>query len=123
MGVCRVNPCDRDEYAKNLCEKHYRRRLRTGFTSGRVLAGEACAVEGCGHPVDARDLCHGHYQRLLRGTEVDSPLQQTGRICSVPDCGRPHKAMGYCQPHYKRVLATGTLGPTSRFDRQSVKAR
>lgn len=103
MPGCNRPPCRKSD----LCEMHYRRRLRTGSPESRRQQPAVCTVEGCDQPVDARDLCHGHYQRLMRGGDPNSPLRGYGRVCSVPNCGRPHQARGYCAAHYKRVLATG----------------
>lgn len=103
--------CDRGPYSGGLCEKHYRRKLRTGSPGGRRKQPPTCTVDGCDEPTDARDLCHGHYQRLMRGGDPDSPLRGYGRTCSVVGCERPHKARGYCAAHYKRVLATGDARP------------
>lgn len=99
--------CDRSPYSGGLCEKHYRRNLRTGSPEGRRKQPPTCRVQDCEEPTDARDLCHGHYQRQMRGSNPDTQLRRPGRTCSVQGCERPHKAKGYCGAHYHRVVTTG----------------
>jgi ribosomal protein S10 len=106
-----VEGCDREGYARELCEMHYRRLIRTGDPGPASQRGEmvaTCKAPSCDNSAEARGYCHGHYLRLLRIGEADErPLRQAGRLCLIDGCDRPHKAKGYCATHYKRLLAHG----------------
>jgi len=111
MFGCSIHNCPRDVYARDMCEMHYRRVLRTGDPgpAGPITREKStCAAVECDEDAEAWGYCHGHYQRLLRnGAVSEEPLRKPGRLCSVDDCPRLHKAKGYCAAHYKRVIATG----------------
>jgi hypothetical protein len=108
---CNVQDCERDIYAKGMCEMHYRRVRRTGVvgSSGPTIRERStCVAEDCEYEAEAKGYCDGHYQRLLRHGEVgDDPLRGTEPLCSVITCDRWHHAGGLCQTHYKRQLAIG----------------
>jgi len=109
---CSFEDCDRQRYARDLCEKHYRRLMRTGSPEGHLTGPPVCTVDGCDRGVDAKGLCHGHYLRLIRTGDVkaDRPLgPRTRGTCDVTGCDRPHQARGYCVAHYRRLLVYGTV--------------
>jgi hypothetical protein len=107
MAGCSVIDCPRDAYARDMCEMHYRRVLRTGNPGPAGLKPKEkslCTAPDCEKYVEARGYCHGHYQRLLRNGFVgNEPLRQRGRVCSELNCGRAHHAHGLCATHYKRL--------------------
>lgn len=118
---CGFEDCERKVAARNLCDMHYRRLLRTGKPEGLPSnPPQPCSVPSCEAMAEAHSYCHGHYQRLLRVGRVEkTPLRGYGRLCSIPGCGRPHKARGFCQPHYKRFLATGDPRPDEPIREQA----
>jgi HNH endonuclease len=106
MAGCSVIDCPRDAYARDMCQMHYRRVLRTGDpgpAGPKSRERSLCTAPDCDQYAEARGFCHGHYQRLLRNGFVgDEPLRQRGRVCSELNCGRAHHAHGLCATHYKR---------------------
>jgi hypothetical protein len=114
--LCRVHGCARPAYARELCQAHYRRQLRTGSTSATRPVGEqpsptACAVDGCDRTATERGWCHAHYLRWIRLGEVQ-PQQTISRRrqperCSVPGCDRQTHSAGLCRAHHKRLLKHG----------------
>jgi len=115
MAACSIDDCPGDLYARDMCEMHYRRVLRTGDPGppGPIKRQKSrCTAPDCEEDAEARGYCHGHYQRLLRkGTVSEEPLRKPRHLCSVDDCPRLRQAKGYCAAHYKRVLATGDPHP------------
>ncbi|MDX1511460.1 MAG: HNH endonuclease [Nitriliruptorales bacterium] len=110
--ICSFEDCDRQRYARDLCERHYRRLMRTGSPKGRLKGPPICSVEGCDRGVDARGLCHGHYLRLARTGDVKAAVPlgpRTRGSCDVSGCDRPHHARGYCLAHYRRLLVYGSV--------------
>lgn len=107
---CQVEGCGRDHYAKDYCEMHYRRVLKTGAPGppDSVREKGTCVAPDCEGPVDAKELCHGHFQRLDRHGVIDlSPLRKGRQMCKVELCDRSAETRGYCQAHYKRVQKHG----------------
>lgn len=115
---CAAALCTRVVYTRDLCEAHYRRRLRTGDVGedrplGARVAQATCAVALCRDRAVERGWCHGHYQRWLRTGDVQAevPLgrRRQAELCSV--CGRPSQAKSLCATHYGRLKTTGDLRP------------
>lgn len=76
---CSIESCDRNAYARELCQPHYRRLRRHGDVFADLPIGRVqrvCSVALCSQPADGRGLCHGHYQRWQRTGDVqeDVPL-------------------------------------------------
>jgi hypothetical protein len=112
---CTAGGCDRDGYARGLCEMHYRRVRRTGDPGPPGVwdrSSPQCTAPGCDRDAEAKGYCHGRYLRLLRDGDVGGePLRSGGRLCSVPECDRPHQARGFCGAHYKHFLVYGNPLP------------
>ena len=115
---CCIESCDRNAYARELCQPHYKRLRRHGDVFADLPIGRAvrpCSVPDCGLPADGRGLCHGHYQRWQRTGDVqeDIPLgrRRQPERCSVDGCDRPTQAKGYCGTHYKRAMKHGEVQP------------
>ena len=113
---CCIESCDRNAYARELCQPHYQRLRRHGDAFPDLPIGRAqrtCSVPGCGLPADGRGLCHGHYQRWRRTGDVqeDVPLDRRRQpeVCTVEDCDRARHAKGYCATHYKRAVKHGNV--------------
>jgi hypothetical protein len=112
---CDRKVCDREVYARGMCEMHYRRWRKHGDPTVRLVNETVppCSVEGCGKPSDARGLCHGHYQRVLRHGEVrqDEALTRNKNpgVCGVEGCGRPMRTRRLCKTHYSRLLRYGEV--------------
>lgn len=111
---CCIDSCERNAYARELCEPHYRQLQRHGDAFADLPIGRAlrpCSVPGCALPADGRGLCHGHYQRWQRTGDVqeDIPLSRRRQPehCTVDGCSRATKARGMCPAHYKRSLKHG----------------
>lgn len=113
---CCIDSCERNVYARELCQPHYKRLRRHGDVFADLPIGRPqrrCSVPACELPADGRGLCHGHYQRWKRTGDVQEniPLSQ-GRqpeVCTVDDCDRPVHAKGYCGTHYKRAVKHGEV--------------
>lgn len=115
---CSIESCERNVYARELCQPHYKRLRRHGEVFADLPIGRSrglCSVASCTLFVDAQGLCHGHYQRLRRNgdTAEDLPLgyRRQGPECSVEDCDRRPQAKGYCGTHYSRALKQGDVRP------------
>lgn len=114
--ACSIESCDRDVYAKQLCQPHYKRLRRHGDVFADVPIGRVqrrCSVAGCEEPADAQDLCHGHYQRWRRTGDVheDIPLgrRRQPERCSAEGCERASHAKRYCPTHYRRAVKHGDV--------------
>ncbi|MBV9293699.1 MAG: HNH endonuclease [Frankiales bacterium] len=112
---CSVDGCARRIYARHLCEAHYRRRQRTGSTTGDIPVGERaraamCFARACGRVATEQGLCHAHYQRLRRDGSIDDQ-QPIGRRrnheCRLTTCQREAYARQLCRNHYRRLLRVG----------------
>lgn len=112
---CSVDGCTRKNYARGLCEPHYRRRQRTGSASEKIPVGERapsppCFARSCDRSATEQGLCHAHYQRLRRSGDIEDE-QPVGRRrngkCSLPTCNREAYARQLCRNHYRRSLRLG----------------
>ena len=115
---CSIESCDRNAYARELCQPHYKRLRRHGDVFADLPIGRVqrvCSVAICSQPADGRGLCHGHYQRWQRtgDAQEDVPLgrRRQPEVCTVDDCERATFAKGYCPTHYKRALKGGDVRP------------
>lgn len=113
---CCIESCERNAYARELCQPHYKRLRRHGDVFADLPIGRAlrtCSVPDCDMPADGRGLCHGHYQRWQRTGDVqdDVPLgrRRQPETCTVDDCARTSHAKGYCATHYKRAVKHGEV--------------
>lgn len=114
---CAVRSCTRVVYADDLCEPHYRRRLRTGTVNETVPIGaraplRPCLVERCERVATERNLCHGHYLRLMRtgSVEPDRPLgRRKNDRCSVAGCTNGATARELCSTHRTRRSKHGDV--------------
>ena len=113
---CCIDSCDRNVYARELCQPHYRRLRRHGDAFADLPIGRAlreCSVPACSLPADGRGLCHGHYQRWQRTGDVqeDVPLDRRRQPeqCTVDGCDRAAHAKSYCGTHYKRAVSAGDV--------------
>lgn len=108
---CGVDSCGRRRYARDWCEMHYRRWLRTGDPTAWDERPVTCTVDDCEGDVDARGLCHGHYQRWQRHGDVlaDDPLTRRKQPegCTVDTCDRETHAKGLCRTHRARESEYG----------------
>lgn len=113
---CCIESCERNVYARELCQPHYKRLRRHGDVFADLPIGRAlrqCSVPGCELPADGHGLCHGHYQRWQRTGDVqeDVPLSRRRQpeTCIAEDCERPAHAKAYCGTHYKRAVKHGEV--------------
>lgn len=115
---CSVESCDTVQYARGLCEMHYKRVRRHGDAQPEVpkrgtAPPQICAVPSCTHVIEARGWCHGHYLRWIRTGDVqaDKPLERRTQPehCTVDGCGRRCHSKGLCKPHHKRLQQTGSV--------------
>lgn len=116
---CCIESCERNAYARELCQPHYKRLRHHGDVFADIPIGRShrslrpCSVPDCEERADGQGLCHGHYQRWRRTGNVqeDVPLgrRRQPERCSVDDCDRPSQAKGYCGTHYKRELKQGDV--------------
>lgn len=115
---CSVESCERDRYARGLCEMHYKRVRRHGDAQPDVpplgtAPPKVCAVPSCTHVIEARGWCHGHYLRWIRSGDVqaDKPLERRTQPehCTVDGCGRRSYSEGLCRTHHTRLRLTGSV--------------
>lgn len=62
---CKVDTCDKNTLAKNLCRLHYYRVRNYGSLElpARVKDIKLCAATGCTEPFYGKDLCKKHYDQ------------------------------------------------------------
>lgn len=113
---CCIDSCERNAYARELCQPHYKRLRRHGDVFADLPIGRPqrrCSVPACELPADGRGLCHGHYQRWKRTGDVQEEIPLSRRrqpeVCTVDDCDRATQAKGYCGTHYKRAVKHGDI--------------
>lgn len=95
-NTCSIEHCERPNFARFLCRRHYDRARLTGELprSYRVRPPQGrCEREGCGSPLKARGLCAVHYNAERERSNVP---------CSVAGCPRPALSRGWCRSHYSR---------------------
>ena len=100
--MCRIEGCERKNYAQGLCSMHYKRAKRRGEIE-RVVKPRSgiCEVEGCESPVYNGGKCNKHYRQVQR--------KNVKRKCSVEGCERPHLANGFCTKHNQQFYAHGEI--------------
>jgi hypothetical protein len=81
-GICALEDCERERYAREWCLRHYRRWQRHSdpTTATRVPTTETpdiCTVPGCNRPHQARGWCEAHYIRWRRtGSTGDAEMKR-----------------------------------------------
>lgn len=67
-GSCKVEGCEKESAAKQLCYTHYKRLQRHGdvnYVSRMENGGTGlCSVEGCNRIRHAKGYCYMHYERM-----------------------------------------------------------
>ena len=101
---CTVDGCDRVQYAKGLCDPHYKQKRRRSPLDApiRERVRRTCTVDGCDRPHSARGLCHPHYKQKQKGVLLDAPIRERVGTCSVDGCDRNQRASGLCVLHYQQ---------------------
>jgi len=77
---CKIDGCETDYYAKNLCRKHYARNLRTGDPHLKIKEQRICNEPGCARIALCKALCCFHYKRKRRGIASDRPFGNKGEL-------------------------------------------
>ncbi|KKL51411.1 hypothetical protein LCGC14_2295730, partial [marine sediment metagenome] len=88
--MCSIDGCENQYFAKNLCQKHYRRFERHGdplkckiFIKNK---GEKCKVDFCNKDAITKGLCFKHYYHFIR---YDNPLGgkeiELHGMCGTPE--------------------------------------
>ena len=117
--ACRVDGCDAEVDAKQLCHGHYQRLLRQNQEIETPLRGSlsSCLADGCERPIQAKGYCGAHYKRLRKhgDPQVHIPLREPG--------GTGHMSHGYpqvCVPPELRHLSSGA---TTMAEHRFIVAR
>ena len=111
--TCTQADCERQVFARDWCQTHYKRWRQTGdpggsIILGRIPPGSECRVDGCDRPAKCRGMCKSHYGRWrTTGDAGDGPVVQERR-CSVDDCVKKHYGQGFCQMHWARQKHHGS---------------
>ncbi|EQC35290.1 hypothetical protein SDRG_07515 [Saprolegnia diclina VS20] len=100
-GMCSVETCANQVYARGLCVRHGGRHrcFQPGCTTSARVGGycsrhggvkikKQCAVDGCGNKVNRNGRCVRHGGR---------------RQCKVSDCVTHARSGGYCSRHAKAL--------------------
>lgn len=101
---CSVAGCDRANYSRGWCRRHYDKWYKHGdpLWERPIAPKGACKVEGCDDPSISRSLCDKHYTQFQRGTLgailEDRPCSQCGKrftpkrqnswVCDDAECRR-----------------------------------
>lgn len=76
-GVCVVDGCERQHYAKGLCQTHYCQAWRgEALRPIRVKLVGRCAAEGCDRALVVNGYCRAHDARAKAGRPVDGPIKE-----------------------------------------------
>jgi len=101
MKKCLIDDCDRASYAKEYCDKHYRRFKKYGDASFvNVFTPQKCLEDDCIRKAVSKKYCDMHYRRLkTHGTTATRSRARFG--CLIEACNKKHAARGYCSKHYE----------------------
>lgn len=80
MRVCSVEGCNRPHKARDLCNCHHQRLLKTGSAQAdRPVRNRdwptRCSAADCDQPPKARGLCVKHYWRVRKYGSPDLPVK------------------------------------------------
>lgn len=104
-GLCKMVACGKPIHAKQMCNRHYRRALRTSRGWKPRSLPKVCIIRGCQRVTLYRGLCAMHLERDKRYGDPLRPSSQPTppqRLCTVKGCGRSHRCRGWCDMHYSR---------------------
>lgn len=116
---CEIKDCNKSQKARNLCDMHYARWLRTGtLVTKQVERGSisVCIVPECNLPHCAHGLCKMHYKRLNDNNSPFTP--KIIKTCGWFNCDKPHSAKGLCSTHYSKwqiILESHSLDSNMRY--------
>lgn len=71
MSKCSVIGCEKSNYAKGLCKKHYQ-RMRSSGTTDDPYQAMTCSAPGCESTAKSKGLCVKHYTRLIRYGDIQA---------------------------------------------------
>lgn len=98
---CSVDNCLTKAIAKGLCDKHYRRLKKYGFTCLPVKKPkENCLVKSCTNINKTRGFCSKHYTRLLRCGDPEKTKRVYVQERNCNECKKRYK------PYSKKVGQT-----------------
>lgn len=104
--ACSVDGCDKANYCRTWCRKHYARFRRYGSPHKfkREFLHETCTVSDCNREHSARGYCDTHYQRWRkhgdplavapRGGDPASRELFTGQLGYIAAHEAVHRALG-----------------------------
>jgi hypothetical protein len=97
---CKIEGCDNEVKAKDLCNMHYSRKRRTGTLETKTIERgkiKKCIAFDCNKPHFALGYCKNHY---FINNATGSPYSpKIIKLCSI--CDNPHQAKGLCIKHYR----------------------
>jgi hypothetical protein len=112
-GYCCVEHCDRLNYSRGWCKRHYMQVLRHGHLTLESERGvpRDCAADGCSVTGDVSGYCRRHARQIKIYGELrpDREYMTGKKICSEEDCGLRVRARGLCAKHYTRRRRSGSL--------------
>lgn len=79
--MCSIENCDKKVRSRNLCETHYRSKLKSGelpkMRNRKQRAYIKCSVDICKRNVRAKGLCKAHWERVKTTGNLnpDKPIQ------------------------------------------------
>jgi hypothetical protein len=112
-GFCMVEHCDRLNYSRGWCKRHYMQILRHGhltLDSERGVVSD-CKASGCKLTADVKGYCRKHARQIkIYGELREDREYMTGKkICSEKDCDSKVRARGLCAKHYTRRRRSNSL--------------
>lgn len=123
ITMCGVDECDRKSVSRGHCDKHYRRLMKYGDPTFKMLGNgqkgdgaaqpdlppeKQCSVNGCSNPKDTRGWCRRHYRLWQRNGDplIDSSWDDS-KPCAVEGCEDTVRVSIYCYAHYARFKRHG----------------
>lgn len=110
---CSLESCISNVYARQMCQKHYRKFLaygdpNAGKRNPNYGSEEVCSVDDCSKSIQARNLCPLHYSRWLRhgNTEISKRVfkyqdrECTLKLLNGKRCTNVINSKGMCMKHY-----------------------
>lgn len=109
---CSFNGCDRDQFCKTLCRRHYEQQNEgkplTPIRAKLLQQPDSCLVPACARPPRRKGYCGMHAYRIQVYGGPGGADSWRRADCQVEGCKRRHQSHGYCATHLRRHQLYGS---------------